>query len=89
MDPQCNGASLFIDLVLQVDRNKNRREKEDHDHHRRIASKDNCGIRSSVIWFLKNSLCIWDLSRSFLMYVVSGFGEEFCNLDPLHKTNMI
>ena len=49
MDPQCNGTSLFIDLVLQVDRNKNRREKEDHDHHRRIASEDNCGIKSSAI----------------------------------------
>ena len=49
MDPQCNGASLFIDLVLQVDRGKNRREKEDHDYHRRITSEDNWGIRSSAI----------------------------------------
>ena len=27
VDPQCNGASLFIDLVLQVDGTKNRRER--------------------------------------------------------------
>ena len=51
MDLQCNGASLFIDLVLQVYSDENRREKEDHDHHRRIASEDNWGIRSSVNWF--------------------------------------
>ena len=64
-------------------------KEEDHDHHRRIASEDNCVIRSSAIWFLKNFLCICDLSGFFLMYAVSGFGEELCNLDPLRKINMI
>ena len=64
-------------------------KREDHDHHRRIASEDNCGINSSAIWFLKNSLCICDLSGSFLMYAVSSFGEELCDLDPLHKIIMI
>ena len=68
MDLKCNGASLFIDLVFQVDGTKNRGERRgDHDHHRRIVSEDNCGIRSSPIKFLKNSLCIYDLSGSFLM----------------------
>ena len=65
------------------------KKEKDHNHHRRIASEDNCGIRSSEIWFLKNSLCIYDLSRSFLMYAVFGFREELCNLDPLHKIIMI
>ena len=56
MDPQCNGASLFIDLVLQVDettKGGKTGEKEDHDYHRRIASEDNWGIRSSAIWFFE------------------------------------
>ena len=49
MDPQCKGASLFIDLVLQVDRREGERENKDHDHHRRITSEDNYRIRSSAI----------------------------------------
>ena len=87
MDPQCKATSLFIDLVLQVD--GERGKKKDHDHHRRITSEDNYRIRSSAIWFLKNFLCICDLSGFFLMYVASSFGEELRNLNSLHKINMI
>ena len=79
MDPQCNGASLFIDLVLQVDGTKNRR----------IASKDNWGIRSSVIWFCEEFLVYLQFIYVFLKYVVSIFGEELCNVGPLRKVNMI
>ena len=49
MDSQCNGASLFIDLVLQVGGGGKQEEKEDHDYHRRITSEGNWGIRSSAI----------------------------------------
>ena len=48
MDPQCNGASQFIDLVLQVEERRIG-EKEDHHYHRRITSEDNWAIRSSAI----------------------------------------
>ena len=40
MDPQCNGTSLFIDIVLQVGQRGKSEEKENHDYHRRIASED-------------------------------------------------
>ena len=69
MDPQRNGASLFIDLVLQIDRE----EKEDHDCHRGITSKDNWGIRSSAIGFCEEFLVYLRFIWVFLMYAVSGF----------------
>ena len=44
---------------------------------------------ANILWFWRISCCIYDLSRFFLMYSASCFGEELCVLDPLHKINMI
>ena len=89
MDPQCKGTSLFIDLVLQVEKREKQEEKEDHDYHRRITSEDNWGIRSSAIWFCEEFPMYLQLMWVFLMYAVSSFGEELCNVVPLCKINMI
>ena len=39
-----------------------RKRGDDYDHDRRIAPEDNYCLRSSAIGFLKNFLCICDLS---------------------------
>ena len=48
MDPQCNDASLFIDLALKIE---NDDCKELPAESRRIVSEDNRDIRSRMIWF--------------------------------------
>ena len=47
MDPQCNGASLFIDLVLQIEKDYDWRELPTES--RIIASEDNRDIRFHAI----------------------------------------
>ena len=74
VDPRCEGVRIFIDLFLGK-----------RDEGREIVLDKICG---DLIYEEFSILNIIYLGFS-LMYAVSSFGEELCNVVHLRKVNMM